>query len=115
MFRRGRARALAWAFALCLAATCSVAASRSIKEVVIVFSNHLDIGFGGIGDTPGWDNAVISKYFQDHFPKAIRVANALRERGGRERLVYTTHVRASVWGVEMGRGDLVSLGGWMLD
>ncbi|KDD75034.1 hypothetical protein H632_c912p2, partial [Helicosporidium sp. ATCC 50920] len=68
---RGRPSRRAWPLALWLTWTfVAHATGAKIKHVHIVFSNHLDIGFGGIGDTPGFDDAVISTYFQDHFPKA---------------------------------------------
>lgn len=52
-----------------------------INTVHVVFSNHLDIGFhSNITGVPGTDRAVISRYFQHHFPAAIATANSLRSK-----------------------------------
>ena len=74
---------------------------HSIKRVSIVFACHLDVGFHSDGIEPGFDNHVLSRYFNQHFPNAIRVAQQLRDRddgaaaggkeGGGERLVFLTH------------------------
>ena len=48
-----------------------------------MFKCHLDVGFV---DTQA---AVIKKYFEQHFPLAIRIANTLRQTG-EERYVWTT-------------------------
>jgi hypothetical protein len=45
---------------------------NSGKTVHIVFSNHLDIGFDGIGKQLGTDDAVINKYFDEYFQRAVR-------------------------------------------
>lgn len=45
---------------------------HSSKTVHIVFSNHLDIGFDGIGKQLGTDDAVINKYFDEYFQRAVR-------------------------------------------
>ena len=42
---------------------------------------------------PGYDNAVLSHYFNEHLPRAAAVAEELRQRGGEERYVFLTHVR----------------------
>ena len=70
----------------------------SVRHVHLVFSNHLDVGFGGIRPQPGFDNLVLDKYFHEYFPRAIAVAAELRARGGPERLVYLSHVRGWVCG-----------------
>jgi hypothetical protein len=41
------------------------------KTVHVVFSNHLDIGFDGIDPQLGTDDAVINKYFDVYFPRAV--------------------------------------------
>lgn len=38
----------------------------------------------------------LRRYFHEYFPKAIAVAEELRGRGGRERLVFMTHVRRGI-------------------
>src|SRR3984893_6590763 len=55
----------------------------SVKRVLVMFKCHLDVGFI---DTQA---AVIRKYFEQHFPKAIQVAQTLR-RSGEDRYVWTT-------------------------
>lgn len=63
--------------------------------------NHLDVGFDGIHPTIGFAINVINRfssflliykrYFDVYFPMAVSVAQQLREKGGTERLIYTTH------------------------
>jgi hypothetical protein len=55
----------------------------SIKRVQVMFKCHLDVGFI---DTQA---AIIRKYFEQHFPQAIRIAKTLRQ-SGEERYVWTT-------------------------
>jgi hypothetical protein len=55
----------------------------SVKRVLVMFKCHLDVGFV---DTQA---AVIKKYFEQHFPQAIQIANTLRQ-AGQERYVWTT-------------------------
>src|SRR6202162_4724311 len=55
----------------------------SIKRVLVMFKCHLDVGFI---DTQA---AVVKKYFEQYFPRAIQIANTLRETG-EERYVWTT-------------------------
>lgn len=107
------------ACALAAAAAGSTKHGGKIKRVSLVFACHLDVvrqiaaaagagalestwpqtrcpappqGFTSAGPEPGYDNAVISRYFNEHFPRAAAVAAALRDRGGEERLVFLTHV-----------------------
>jgi hypothetical protein len=54
-----------------------------VKQVLVMFKCHLDVGFI---DTQA---AVIKKYFEQYFPAAIRIAEALRQTG-EERYVWTT-------------------------
>ena len=48
-------------------------AMMDIKQVFIVFSNHLDVGYtdNNNGSCAG---AVVNRYWHDHFPKAIATA-----------------------------------------
>jgi len=55
----------------------------SIKQVLVMFKCHLDVGFI---DTQA---AVIKRYFEQYFPQAIQIANALWQ-AGEERYVWTT-------------------------
>ena len=62
-----------------------------------MFACHLDVGFHSDGVEPGFDNNVLSRYFNQHFPNAVSVARQLRERAERkegdgEQLVFLTHV-----------------------
>ena len=54
-----------------------------VKRVLAVFLCHLDVGFT---DTQA---AVVSKYFDQYFPAALRVASALRQ-SGEDRYVWST-------------------------
>ena len=51
--------------------------SGAIDKVYIVFSNHLDVGYTDNlnGSCAG---AVVNRYFHEHFPQAIAVAEAMR-------------------------------------
>jgi hypothetical protein len=55
----------------------------SVKRLLVMFKCHLDVGFV---DTQA---AVIRKYFEQHFPRAIQIGNTLRE-SNEERYVWTT-------------------------
>ena len=50
-----------------------------------------DVGFGGISPELGLDSTVINKYFDWHFPTAIRLGRYLRRRAGSEQHIWTTH------------------------
>lgn len=50
----------------------------------MVAKTHLDLGFTDLA------SAVTEQYLVDFFPRALSVADALRRRGGPERLVWTT-------------------------
>jgi hypothetical protein len=52
------------------------------RRVHVVWSNHLDIGFDGIAPQIGYDHAVINKYFHEYFPRAVRLAQDMRQDGG---------------------------------
>jgi hypothetical protein len=58
-------------------------ADLSVKRVLVMFKCHLDVGFI---DTQA---AVIRKYFEQYFPRAIQIANTFRQ-AGEERYVWTT-------------------------
>ena len=55
----------------------------SVKRVLVMFKCHLDVGFV---DTQA---AIIRKYFDVYFPRAIDIASSLRQ-SGEERYVWTT-------------------------
>ncbi|KAK7094936.1 hypothetical protein V1264_006415 [Littorina saxatilis] len=61
-----------------------------IQKVHLVFMNHLDVGYDGVGVT-GYAVNVINTYFRSYFPRAIAVADELRTLGYEERFIYTTH------------------------
>ncbi|EFN51908.1 hypothetical protein CHLNCDRAFT_54763 [Chlorella variabilis] len=84
----------------CLAAAAKEAAAAfpapggaaNITKVTLVVATHLDVGYHSGGPEPGYDNNTLSRYFNTHFPRAVRVARQLRQRpGGTERLVFLTH------------------------
>jgi Domain of unknown function (DUF5054) len=54
-----------------------------VKRVLVMFKCHLDVGFI---DTQA---NVVRKYFEQHFPRAIQTAAALRKEG-RDPFVWTT-------------------------
>eukprot|EP01060_Flectonema_neradi_P029461 TRINITY_DN4083_c0_g1_i1.p1 TRINITY_DN4083_c0_g1~~TRINITY_DN4083_c0_g1_i1.p1 ORF type:complete len:882 (+),score=208.03 TRINITY_DN4083_c0_g1_i1:95-2647(+) len=65
-----------------------------IKKVHIVFMNHLDIGYAihtPEGNPIGFMANVINSYTSEYFPGAAQLAATLREIGGEERFIYTTH------------------------
>ncbi len=59
------------------------AASNGVKEVLVMFKCHLDVGFV---DTQA---AIIHKYFAEYYPRAIETAEKLRAQGG-DAYVWTT-------------------------
>lgn len=60
------------------------ARGRAVSRVHVVFKTHLDVGFTDFADR------VVSRYVERFLPAALDVAQALRERGGPERFVWTT-------------------------
>jgi hypothetical protein len=54
-----------------------------VKRVLTVFKCHFDAGFV---DTQA---AIVKRYFEDYFPKAISTANLLKEQG-KQKYVWTT-------------------------
>ncbi|CAF1084656.1 unnamed protein product [Rotaria sp. Silwood1] len=56
-----------------------------IKKVHVVSMTHLDVGFTNFASN------VCSIYFNQHLPNAARLAQELRDRGGEERFIFTTH------------------------
>ncbi|CAF0801296.1 unnamed protein product [Rotaria sordida] len=56
-----------------------------IKKVHVVSMTHLDVGFTNFASN------VCSIYFNKHLPNAARLAQELRDRGGDERFIFTTH------------------------
>jgi hypothetical protein len=56
-----------------------------IKTVHVVSMTHLDVGFTNFVAN------VCSLYFNEHLPNAARLAQELRDRGGEERFIFTTH------------------------
>ena len=54
-----------------------------VKRVLVIFKCHLDLGYT---DTQA---GVMRKYFDEHFPRAMQVATAMRQSGA-DRYVWTT-------------------------
>lgn len=46
--------------------------SNQLEKIIVVFGNHLDIGFEAHKGV-GFAKNVVTRYFQDYFPKAIRI------------------------------------------
>jgi hypothetical protein len=59
-------------------------ADRTTRVVHLVAKTHLDLGFTALAAE------VAAQYRDGFFPRAIRTAQELRERGGPERLCWTT-------------------------
>ncbi len=59
-------------------------ANPPIQTVHLVFKTHLDIGY------TDYARNVVRQYFDHFIPKAMDVAEALRQRGGDEKLIWTT-------------------------
>ncbi len=64
-------------------AAATFAPQPAVKEVLVMFKCHLDVGFV---DTQA---AIIHKYFAQYFPRAIETAQTLRQAGG-DGYVWTT-------------------------
>ena len=56
-----------------------------VKKIHVVSMTHLDVGFTNFAAN------VCSLYFNEHLPNAARLAQQLRDRGGSERFIFTTH------------------------
>ncbi|MBA3944732.1 MAG: DUF5054 domain-containing protein [Herpetosiphonaceae bacterium] len=61
-----------------------VMAQQLVETVHVVFKTHLDIGFTDFARN------VVEQYHTRFIPQALATARALRERGGAERMVWTT-------------------------
>ncbi|XP_052801286.1 uncharacterized protein LOC128232002 [Mya arenaria] len=62
-----------------------------IKDVHIIYMNHLDVGYNGISPKIGFINNVINAYFTEHFPRALNLSDELKQGGYVETFIYTTH------------------------
>ncbi|MGN1214352.1 MAG: DUF5054 domain-containing protein [Bacteroidaceae bacterium] len=71
-------------FATLLAAGCFLVAPAQVKDVYVLFKTHLDIGFTNLS------SEVERNYVENFIPRAIDVAEQLRNEGGEERYVWTT-------------------------
>ena len=56
----------------------------AVATVLVVSKTHLDVGFTATAAQ------VRARYLEEYFPRAMSVAERLRERGGPERLRWTT-------------------------
>lgn len=87
-----RRRALALALCVC-AAVAGAHTPGDVTEVLVVFANHLDVGFNhgqALNGSPclfppyethcGWAYSVINNYFDNFFPDAVATGLALRQR-----------------------------------
>ena len=64
--------------------------AEEIDTVHVIFMNHLDVGYNGIPHT-GYINNVLNTYFQEYFPRAVELAEAVKELSPLDSFVYTTH------------------------
>ena len=62
-----------------------------LKNVHVIFMNHLDVGYDGINPQTGFVNNVLNKYFIEYFPRAIRLAHIMNSVEPDVGFVYTTH------------------------
>ena len=62
-----------------------------VKNVHVVFMNHLDVGYNGIPET-GFINNVLNTYFKDYFPRAIQLALEIEKIDPDSGFIYTTHL-----------------------
>ncbi len=62
----------------------------ALKQVHVVFMNHLDVGYNGIPIT-GFINNVLNTYFQEYFPRAIRLGYEMKDTDPDHGFIYTTH------------------------
>ena len=62
-----------------------------LKNVHVVFMNHLDVGYDGINPSTGFVNNVLNKYFIDYFPRAIKLAYIMHDLDPDTGFIYTTH------------------------
>ena len=62
-----------------------------LKNVHVVFMNHLDVGYDGIGSATGFVNNVLNKYFTEYFPRAIKLAHLMNDIESDVGFIYTTH------------------------
>jgi hypothetical protein len=53
--------------------------------------NHLDVGFDGIDPIVGFAVNVMNKYFDEYFPRAIRLGKELENDKSGKTFIYTTH------------------------
>lgn len=65
-------------------ADAATAADVEVEDVYLVFKTHLDVGFTDLART------VVADYFGCFIPRALRVAEVLRQAERPERLVWTT-------------------------
>ena len=69
------------------------AAPEDVHTAHLLFSHHLDVGLNiGLDVTEfclGFATKIVQEYFDDFIPRAIRLANELRD--GPDRFVYTVH------------------------
>ena len=61
-----------------------------LKNVHVVFMNHLDVGYNGIPKT-GFINNVLNTYFMEYFPRAVQMADEMQKIDPDSGFIYTTH------------------------
>ncbi|MGQ8334920.1 DUF5054 domain-containing protein [Sunxiuqinia sp. A32] len=61
-----------------------LAQEKPVKKVYVIFKTHFDLGYTGLS------SEIEKKYIDNFIPKAIDLAEQLREEGGDARYVWTT-------------------------
>jgi len=62
----------------------------NITKVYVIFMNHVDIGYDGINPSVGYVNNVLNKYFQEFFPRALKLSKAVKQHNPKLSFIYTT-------------------------
>ena len=50
-----------------------------------------DVGYDGIDPVVGFINNIVNIYFHEYFPRAVEVAQTLRDLNDTRNFIYTTH------------------------
>ena len=62
----------------------------AVKNIHVIFMNHLDVGYDGIPET-GFIANVVNTYFQQYFPRAVNIAIDMSILNHNDSFIYTSH------------------------
>ena len=62
----------------------------TVKNVHVIFMNHLDVGYNGIPQV-GFIANVLNTYFMEYFPRAVVIAEEVHSGSVKGGFIYTTH------------------------